>query len=427
MFFATAVALENGDDSLVDKLVPLSTLQAGSIEELCAAVRDAASQDFAVYPLGGRTMMDQGFLPARSGVNVDLRALTRIIDYPARDMTITVQAGFTLATLQATLATENQRLPIDVPFPEQATLGGAIATNTSGPRRYGFGTFRDYVIGMTTINDEGKETKAGGRVVKNVAGYDLCKLHIGALGTLGIISQVTLKVKPRPEQQAMLLLGCEEAALSGLLDELHRSRTQPVCIEALNARCARHINQNLKLNLPSDPWVLAIGFEHASETVDWQLDQLGKELALQTLGKPIAVKAAEANPIWNALTENRAHSEASVVFKANVLPSATADFCRWLNAQSIQPSLQAHAGNGIVTGRLAAGLELEPVQRFLQEALKIAQAVKGNIVLLRCPAAWKRTLPVWGAPRPDGWLMRAVKNKLDPRGIFNPGRFVEGI
>src|SRR4029077_853691 len=128
----------------------------------------------------------------------------RVIDYPARDMTITVQAGLPIAVLQRTLATENQRLPLDVPRPELATLGGALATNVSGPRRYGFGTLRDYVIGITTVNDEGHEVKAGGRVVKNVAGYDLCKLHVGALGTLGVITQVTLKLRPLPEHQQLI-------------------------------------------------------------------------------------------------------------------------------------------------------------------------------------------------------------------------------
>ena len=119
---------------------------------------------------------------------MDCRSLNRVIDYPARDMTITVQAGITIAELQTLLAAENQRLPVDVPHADRATLGGALAVNVSGPRRYGFGTLRDYVIGISTVNDEGQEVKAGGRVVKNVAGYDLCKLHIGALGTLGIIT-----------------------------------------------------------------------------------------------------------------------------------------------------------------------------------------------------------------------------------------------
>src|SRR5262245_38483222 len=151
-------------------------------------------------------MLDLGLPPSRSGLGIDLTALDRVIDYPARDMTITLEAGITLARLQALLAKEGQRLPVDVPRPEQATLGGALATNTSGPRRFGFGTWRDYVIGITTINDQGQETKAGGRVVKNVAGYDLCKLHIGALGTLGIISQVTLKLRPLPEENALVVV-----------------------------------------------------------------------------------------------------------------------------------------------------------------------------------------------------------------------------
>src|SRR5437588_5750684 len=119
-------------------------------------------------------------------------------------MTVTAQSGITLARLGNVLATENLRLAIDVPNGARATLGGALAVNVSGPRRYGLGTLRDYVIGISAVNDEGQEVKAGGRVVKNVAGYDLCKLYVGSLGTLGIITQVTLKLKPRPDGQALL-------------------------------------------------------------------------------------------------------------------------------------------------------------------------------------------------------------------------------
>src|SRR5262249_19160904 len=144
-------------------------------------------------------------------------------------MTVTVEAGVRVARLQQLLAAEGQRLPIDVPRAGEATLGGALATNASGPRRLGFGTPRDYVIGITTVNDRGESTKAGGRVVKNVAGYDLCKLHVGALGTLGVISQVTLKLRPLPESSALVCFGCGDGELPGILDALHTSRTRPVC------------------------------------------------------------------------------------------------------------------------------------------------------------------------------------------------------
>ena len=147
-------------------------------------------------------MLDFGMPPARPGIALSTTALNQVIDYPARDLTITVQAGITMKELQATLAKENQWLPIDIP--ETATIGGAIACDVSGPRRYGYGTLRDYVIGITVVNDRGEETHAGGRVVKNVAGYDFMKLHTGALGTLGVITQVTLKVKPKPEALGLM-------------------------------------------------------------------------------------------------------------------------------------------------------------------------------------------------------------------------------
>ena len=155
-------------------------------------------------------------------------------------MTITVQAGITARPAAGDCcAAENQRLPIDVPRPDQATLGGALAVNVSGPRRYGFGTLRDYVIGISVVNDEGQEVKAGGRVVKNVAGYDLCKLHIGALGTLGIITQVTLKLRPLPEAQALVELAAFRRATGRRLTAIDCTERGPgrVCLE-LNGRAA---------------------------------------------------------------------------------------------------------------------------------------------------------------------------------------------
>jgi glycolate oxidase FAD binding subunit len=398
-----------------------------SVEELRLIVSEAVSNQVPIFVAGTSSSETRSGYQRNEGISVDLSSISKVIDYPARDMTITVQAGITVAKLNEILATEKQRLPIDVPFPESTALGAAIAVNTSGPRRYGFGTFRDYVIGITTINDEGQETKAGGRVVKNVAGYDLCKLHIGAHGTLGIISQITLKVKPRPEQQAFVIAGCQDGELALLLDAVHQSRTQPVCVDVLNSLLGQRLAERLTFSLPSSPWILFLGFEHNRDAVDWQVDQMGKELAAHSLGAQDVIKGLGADPIWQALTEVSADSRAPLVFKANLLPSGTADFCLWLNAHEFKPRLQAHAGNGIVVGQLDSKSELDSTRDFLQQALSKAQAHQGNLVLLSCPTEWRNSLPVWGASGGDTWLMRAVKSKLDPKGIFNPGRFVDCI
>ena len=182
------------------------TVSPGDQAGLVAAMREAHDAKKVIYPLGGQTSLDYG-LPARQpGLGVSLQRLTRVIDYPARDMTITVEAGITMSALAETLAKERQRVPLDVPEPERATIGGVIATNWSGPLRFGHGTVRDYVIGISAVDGRGTPFKGGGRVVKNVAGYDFCKLLVGSLGTLGVISQVTLKLKPIPQRTA--LVGC---------------------------------------------------------------------------------------------------------------------------------------------------------------------------------------------------------------------------
>jgi glycolate oxidase FAD binding subunit len=315
---------------------------------------------------------------------------------------------------------------VDVPRADQATLGGALAVNVSGPRRLGAGTFRDYVIGISTINDQGQETKAGGRVVKNVAGYDLCKLHIGALGTLGIITQVTLKVRPRPEAQALLTFSCNLGTLSELLDRLHVSRTRPSCIEVLNRLAVRSLAPVIRL--PDADQVIVVGYEESEDAVSWQMQELIREIGAAGIRGVDARAAASAEPLWQALTELTNPPNAFLSFRANLLPSAVASF--W-NAASDRPGnllLQAHAGSGIVRGHFTnPDLTEQQAASILKELRSLAVAAQGNLVLPRAPLPWKRSLPVWGEPPANLWLMRQVKEQLDPGRLFNPGRYLPGI
>jgi glycolate oxidase FAD binding subunit len=367
-------------------------------------------------------MLSYGWPPSKPGTALDLRHLNHVVDYPARDMTVTVQAGITLADLQALLATENQQLPIDVPHPEQATLGGALATNASGPRRLGYGTLRDYVIGMSVIDDEGHETKAGGRVVKNVAGYDLPKLHIGALGTLGVITQVTLKVHPGVGAPALYFSDNPPDRPEELLDKIHASRARPVCATLLNRAAAVLLLRDVGIHLPACVrWVVVVGVEGDQDRASWQVQQLrAGAIDFHSLAGPASTA------IWRSLVDFPLWPDARLTFKANLLPGAIAGFCREAEEGPNDLVLHAHA-SGIVTGHARGDLTLDHARSMLTRLQELAAAAQGNVVLLRCPREWKRELPVWGRSRGDAWLMKAVKERLDPKGIFNPGRFVDGI
>jgi len=262
----------------IDYVGPLSVERPHAVAELGVLVRSAAADNLAIYPLAGQTMLHFGAPPERWGLGVDVRSFNQVIDYPARDMTITAQAGIPIAQLQQRLAGENQRLPIDVPDAERATLGGILAANVSGPRRLGFGTLRDYVLGISVVNDEGQEVKAGGRVVKNVAGYDMCKLYVGCLGTLGIITQATLKVRPLPEESALLSVACTTDDAAGLLEKIHANRTRPVCLDLLNRPAAETVYRHAGLTPPAAAWVVVAGFEDNREAVHWQVNQFTREV-----------------------------------------------------------------------------------------------------------------------------------------------------
>jgi len=400
----------------IDDTAPLPVRRPATAAELCALVREAAASGQGVYPVGGRTALDVGLPPLKPGFAVETTALDGVIDYPARDMTITVEAGITLAKLQATLATENQWLPVDVPHPDRATLGGAVALNQSGPRRYGYGTLRDYVIGISFVTDDGDEVKAGGRVVKNVAGYDLMKLHTGAVGTLGAVTRLTLKVKPRPEAMALVTFACG-SNVSGLLDRLHESKSRPVAVQLLNPAAARRVGLGRGFGL-------VVGFEEKAATVEWQVATLLAELAGTPAIDPVELRAPDADRLWAALNGLQACPESRLIFKVSTRPSRVASyFAR--SAAGGPDLLFAEALSGIVWGAAADGDPAEAMTPDRLESLihsPSGTADGAHVTVRRCPPAWKATLPVWGRPAADRELMRHVKRTLDPGNVFNPGR-----
>jgi len=396
-----------------------------SVSELGELVRQTRARNQALYPFGGGTMLDLGLIPTKPGAGVDMRSLNNVIDYPARDMTITVQAGITIGRLCEILSAEKQQLAVDIPFPGRATLGGAIAANASGPRRFSLGTLRDYVIGISAVNDEGVEIKAGGRVVKNVAGYDLMKLYTGSLGTLGIITQATLKLKPLAEASALLVLPASVEQSASVLDALHGSRTRPAAIEMLDSVASKALAvKGAPLSLTG--WHFIVRFDDNFKAVAWQIEQLKRELPDELRPALRECSPAETESLWSNLVDFALWPDADFSFKANLLPSATLEFYRKASALTPPQLLRAHAGNGIVNGH-CVGLTVEQARSMLKELGTLAANARGNLVVTRCPPGWKTVIPVWGRSTGDRIMMKAIKDKLDPSGIFNPGRFVDGI
>ena len=376
-----------------------------------------------LYPVGGRTALHYGDPPQRDGTFVATGELSRVVDFAARDMTITVEAGIRIEELQRHLADAGQRLPIDIPQGHRATLGGALVSNTSGPGRFGYGTFRDYVIGISAVDGQGRLFSAGGRVVKNVAGYDLCKLLIGSLGTLAIVTQVTLKTRPLAPARGLLWMTFDAADMvEAALQQLLVSRTRPVAIEVLNQKAAWQIVRDASLDLPAAPYVLCLAFEGSDRDTRWQLETVAAELASLTESEQHPVPREHAERLWSALTEYQASSDDPLTFQTSLPRSRTLKFIEHASSENV--AVQAHAGNGIVIGHLPDSCSTaESAAAILAPLRTLTEAADGTLTVLSCDEAWKQTLSVFGSARPSWNLMRRLKQALDPDGVLNAGRF----
>lgn len=413
--------------STANQQLPLSeTATPESQDALAGLVACCHKEATPIYPLGGCTALDFGLPAADAGLGVSLAGLNRVVDYPIRDMTITVEAGITMASLAETLTTGGQRLPIDVPCSEHATLGGVIATNTSGPRRFGSGTIRDYVIGISAVDGRGVPFKGGGRVVKNVAGYDFCKLLTGSMGTLGVISQVTLKVRPIPQDAACVVCSLENwDQARRLMTNLTTTKTTPSAVEILQGPSWQD-DAALGVVEPGTLGRMAVAFEGTAVEVAWLVERLEsewRELGVTSLGR---VASDELPGLWSRLTEFPTADGAALVVKCTGLPSKTAALIESLSSIDSAVEIQSHAGNGVVIARFTAANDAGSFVQVMQERIQPAAATAGGSAVVFGGDAAKE-LPsesMWGSETPAWSLMRSVKSQFDPKNILNRGRFI---
>lgn len=408
-------------------LLPITkTLSPADQGDLAAAIADAHLSGTAIYPFGGATSLHYGLAAKQPGVGLSLGKVNRVVDYPARDLTVTVEAGMTMQSLSDLLAQEGQRLPIDVPQAELATVGGVVATNWNGPRRLGCGTVRDYVIGISAIDGRGMPFKGGGRVVKNVAGYDFCKLLTGSLGTLGVISQVTFKLRPLTEQFSLMACAVSSTAeAEKLLAALVNSQVTPVAVELLAGPAwdSEPALSTLAKGTASQRLYLVVGLEGTAAEVEWMASTLHQQWRELGVAAPITI--GDGADLWKKLVEFPVAGESPLVLKASLVPSGVTAFVEAVRTLDPLCSVQSHAGNGTVIARLAT-FPKEGLSRALVGNLQpVAASHHGHVSVLANPSGAEMThQSVWGGIDAPFLLMTSVKKKFDPKNILNPGRFV---
>lgn len=389
---------------------PKLIVEPGSELELAQVLKLANEAGLAVIPRGGGTKLAWGNPPRRADLILSTARLNRVTEHAWADMTVTVEAGCTLQTVQETLALHGQRLAIDTLWPSRATVGGVLSTNDSGALRLRFGALRDLIIGVTLALADGTLASSGGKVVKNVAGYDLPKLVTGAFGTLGVITRAVFRLHPVPK--AAHTVSCLARDVSEAQRFLLAIQDSKLAHSALQLHC-----------VAGAPPQVDVLFEGVEAGLNAQAERLKSILAPALLTGPGPVVWKARGELYSAAKDSKSDC---AVAKISVLPSGIGDALATLASASANKA----RCNAVVqaTGIGCVHLQGEPAP--MVSALKSLRAelerTGGSLVIAHRPATMS-PLDAWGEPGDTLPLMRAIKQQLDPKSTLNSGRFVGGI
>jgi len=413
----------------VDGLAPKAVVIPGSVEEVSRLLAYAHLEKLAVVPRGNGTKMAAGGIPGKIDLVLSMLRIHRITEHDIPNLSLSVEAGITLAEVQKKLAATGKGsfLPLDPPYSEQATIGGIIATNSSGPRRYLYNSARDLLLGLKAVNPNGDLVAFGGKTVKNVSGYDMTKLMIGSWGALGVITEITTKLLPLPEASATLLASFGDLAKAGAMTrKILHSVLLPSAMELMDGKAAGQLGEKAR-------YLVAFSLEGVGEAVERQVAEIGELAKREGAVDTKVLKGEDDRNFWIRVRDFALASTASVILRSNVviskLTETLGNYEKMAQASGVDCALIGHAGNGILTsyildyGAAKMGPVVDLIGKFTDEAAKH----EGNLIVESSPRDLKERISVWGRPRSDEVVMRRLKETVDPGGVLNPGRFVGGI
>ena len=430
------VALDANPRLAIAGVVPLVQVRPTTVAELEEIVGWASRRGMRVAAVGGRTKLGVGNPPSRLDVVLETTALDSISEYDPEDLVLTAQAGVTIDKLQSLVSQDSLVLPLDPQSSGRATLGGVVACADHGPRRRQYGGLRDIVLGLKAVLPDGSRVGFGGRTLKNVSGYDVGKVFIGSLGTIGVITEVTVRLLPLPASEETLLVGLPglETArrfVARILD----SFLLPSSLELLSPACAALLPLEHALH-PATDYLMLIALEGHAAAVERQVRDIS--LFCSELDPPAGTvhRASDAGvtpgqhwAAYNGVRDKALDATTGAAFRCTVPIQPLWDLARAVEEQCAGNSLAVSYRMSCGTGCLevyAAG-PAAAVRAFAEEVRREAERQGGALSVLDGWPVLGEDFDAWGTPRSDHVLMRAVKQKFDPTGIMNPGRFVEGL
>ncbi|HUI41562.1 MAG TPA: FAD-binding oxidoreductase [Terriglobia bacterium] len=423
----------------VDGVTPHCVIHPGSAEEVAEVLKSAATHELALIPCGNRTKLGLGAAPSRYDVALCLEQMKRVVYYEPDDLVMSVEPGLEFCELQRLLGEHRLWVPLDPVAGDRATIGGILAANSAGPLRLRYGGPRDMVLGMRIVTGDGKIVKTGGRVVKNVAGYDLGKLLIGSHGTLGVIVEAAFKLYPQVRQRATWAIEIgTPAAAREFRRKLLGSPLRPLRAVLLSAAARSLLGGTAGGDgapLAPTVWIEAGGSERVMARYEAELGRLAAALnaPIRPIPSEVAAEAwARIADFANGLTRE---SQVPVVLKAALPIAGVEEFVeraeKEARAEGCEVAGLAQLGVGVVElGVIPAGASLEPQvpsSSLIERLRNIAAALGGSLIVGRCPTDLKSKLDVWGPPGDEFEVMRKLKAAWDPKGTLAPGRFLGGL
>ena len=394
-----------------------------NIDELSEMLKLASDERWRVIPAGAGEWLTMGNRPVSFHLIVSTARMNRVLVYEPADLTATVESGCVLSTFNQFAAGHRQTIPLD-PFGDaSATLGGIVATASSGPLRCGYGTPRDWLIGLRVVHADGGITRAGGKVVKNVAGYDLCKLYTGSFGSLAVIAEMSFKLRALPAAEKTLVFYADNAeSLCSLALRINDSDVHPSAMEMIAP------SETQSLPIDSKRFALVLRFLNETETIESQISdatRIGHDVQRSILTD------TDAAAFWRGYHESETDERWAFSLRLSALPADLDFVLKDINKLLPHATWRAHAANGVVRIHgeedLFEGLQTKRHPKFIAELRHTTQARGGQLVVLRAPQKIKEQLDTWGDVGSTSRLMRELKQRLDPQGQLSPGRFVGGI